>query len=635
MKFIESKKLFFSSVLSLGLLLFVLLHLAVFRTPEGFSTVLFAGSVCMVPAIWALLSFQLEIPEKARNIAGSLLFGVIPFFNLFFACFLEGGGLGDGATYLLNLLIYIMIQLFLFALSGSMRWSGLLSVVVIIGYNSINHLITFFRGTPIVPGDFLSIKTAIHVAGNYQYQINSETLFTLLASALFLILFWRFSFDFKRKKTAIIGVCSSVVAFVVIGGGLWNADVRALSNVEGRRGVALDLYLNFRKMKLKEPEGYDKEKAEQILNAYPPPTVEANTYPNVIAIMNESFSDLSVVGEFETNEEYLSFFKGLQENAVRGQLLVSPFGGNTCNTEFEFLTGLSVGLLPQGSIPYLQYIKAPVDSLAEYFLNLGYQTVAFHPYYKTCWNREEVYKLFGFEEFISQESMSALLPENQQKQIRNYLSDASDYEMIIRRFEQKPEEERLFLFNVTIQNHGGYEYEGEDFAPQIQLADTPGKWQQTEQYLSLVKQSDTALKGLISYFEKVNEPTVIVFFGDHQPGIEKEFYEQLYGKKLEELTQQELLKRYKIPFMIWANYDIEEKDAGLISPNYLSQLLLETAGLPQEKLHTFLKAVLEEYPSINAMGFYDKAGGWHPRENGFPALLKDYDTYEYYSIFSR
>lgn len=633
MKFLESKKLFFSGAASLLLLLFVLFHIPAYQGTQEFSYGLLLGSFFIVPAIWAGSSLRIECSKKTSHLAGSILFAVIPFFNLCLSSLLAGGPPGNGYVYWMNLLIYIMIQLFLFALSGSIRWAGVLSVIVVVGYNIINHLIVFFRGTPIVPGDFLSIKTAIQVAGNYQYRMNGEILFSILLAVLFLIVFWRLSFHFKRRKVVVLGICSSLAALLVLGGVVSHVDVRAVSGAEESRGVALDFYLNLRKMKLKKPEGYDASTAEKILEPYESANTEAGNRPNVIAIMNESFSDLSVLGEVQTNQDYLPFFKSLQKNTVRGQLLVSPFGGNTCNTEFEFLTGFSMGFLPQGSIPYLQYVHQPVDSLAGYFSALGYQTTAFHPYEKSCWNREAVYKNLGFDEFISKQEMESLLPEDQQKYIRNYLSDSSDYQAVIRKFEQKGEE-RFFLFNVTIQNHGGYEYEGENYNPQIRLAEPSQQWQQAEQYLSLMKESDTALKELISYFEKVNEPTVILLFGDHQPGIEKEFYEALYGQKLDTLTQEQLLGRYKIPFIIWANYDIEERNAGLTSPNYLSQLLLETAGLPQGKFHTFLKAVSEEYPAVNMMGFYDKTGVWHKRENNFPSLLAQYNAYEYHSLFS-
>ena len=103
--------------------------------------------------------------------------------------------------------------------------------------------------------------------------------------------------------------------------------------------------------------------------------------PNIIAIMNESFSDLNVVGDLQTSEDYMPFIRSMTKNTIKGQLMVSPFGGYTCNTEFEFLTGLSMGVLPRGSVPYLQYVaKQYPFSLPSHLDELGYMSVAVHPY---------------------------------------------------------------------------------------------------------------------------------------------------------------------------------------------------------------------------------------------------------------
>lgn len=87
-------------------------------------------------------------------------------------------------------------------------------------------------------------------------------------------------------------------------------------------------------------------------------------------------------------------------------------------------------------------------------------------------------------------------------------------------------EDRLFLFNVTMQNHGGYEETHDNFNQEVWLTgELEGKFPKTDQYLSLMKESDEALEYLISYFEECEEPTMIVLFGDHQPSVEDEFFD--------------------------------------------------------------------------------------------------------------
>lgn len=187
-------------------------------------------------------------------------------------------------------------------------------------------------------------------------------------------------------------------------------------------------------MILHKPDGYNEEEAKSLLAANKnEETAETQDNPNIIVIMNESFADLKTVGDFETNEDYMPFVNDMSKNTIKGQLLVSPFGGYTCNTEFEFLTGLSMGLLPNGSTPYLQYASKPYDfALPSYLSEKGYKTVALHPYLGRCWNRQKIYDLMGFDEFISIDNFDKLIPEDEWEYIRYYISDRTSYKGIIK-----------------------------------------------------------------------------------------------------------------------------------------------------------------------------------------------------------
>ena len=117
--------------------------------------------------------------------------------------------------------------------------------------------------------------------------------------------------------------------------------------------------------------------------------------------MNEAFSDPSVLGDFTTNEDYMPFVHSLldgADNTISGHLNVSVKGGNTANTEFEYLTGASMAFLPYGSIPYQQYVKKETPSMASYLSSLGYYTIAMHPYRAAGWDRNLVYPKLGFDE---------------------------------------------------------------------------------------------------------------------------------------------------------------------------------------------------------------------------------------------
>ena len=151
--------------------------------------------------------------------------------------------------------------------------------------------------------------------------------------------------------------------------------------------------------------------------------------PNIIVIMDEAFSDLAYLGEFGTSEDYMPFFHSMMEEYPSGRLMVSVKGGNTANTEYEFLSGDTMAFLPAGSVVYQQYIKDEVPTLASYLRDLGYSTTAIHPYLASGWDRDTVYPLMGFEEFLDIDTFSDPL------YIRNYISDESAFDKVIEVFE--------------------------------------------------------------------------------------------------------------------------------------------------------------------------------------------------------
>jgi len=164
-----------------------------------------------------------------------------------------------------------------------------------------------------------------------------------------------------------------------------------------------------------------------------------------------------------------------------------------------------------------------------------------------------------------------------------------------------------------------------------------GHYVQTEQYLSIMKASDMALKELITYFQDVDEPTMIVFFGDHQPSVETAFIEELMGKPLNALNMEEVQKRYKVPFFIWANYNIKEAYYENISVNYLSTLAMEVAGVELPEYNQYLSRLYQQVPMLNALGYADANGEYHyfSEENELTPYLNGYELVQYDYLFGK
>lgn len=199
------------------------------------------------------------------------------------------------------------------------------------------------------------------------------------------------------------------------------------------------------------------------------------------------------------------------------------------------------------------------------------------------------------------------------EELRNYVSDMADYEKLIEQVENKSDpDDKLFLFNVTMQNHGGYSKAFDNFDQGVWLTGAfEGKYPQTDRYLSLIKKSDEALEYLINYFSQSDEPTMIVMFGDHQPAVEDAFFDEIAGMPSSEVPTEDRLMWYQTPFMIWTNYEQPSQDMGKLSSIYLSSYMLEAAGLDMTPYNKMLLSLSKDIPIVHPNGCYDKDGNYY------------------------
>ena len=630
----------FGSIASLALWTFISVNTGIFLVDDRFDYFVYLTSYVLVIGFWGLVVVDFKISEKLYKVISIAIFALTPFFCMQIAMILSGAAEYSFGIYFINVMFYVSIMAIILAITRSLHWSAIITTIISYVFNLASFVVNVLRGTPLIPSDFLAIGTAAQVAENYTFEMRYPIIAATIIVALLIVLAARFSYKPNfRHKNIVFPVCgvSIVLVFMLSLSAVDYSDVDMdffdQYHANNTHGTLYSFYINVRKMILHKPDGYNEEEAKSLLAANKnEETDEIQDNPNIIVIMNESFADLKTVGDFETNEDYMPFVNDMSKNTIKGQLLVSPFGGYTCNTEFEFLTGLSMGLLPNGSTPYLQYASKPYDfALPSYLSEKGYKTVALHPYLGRCWNRQKVYDLMGFDEFISIDNFDKLIPEDEWEYIRYYISDRTSYKGIIKSLEEKDKDEKLFLFNTTMQNHGGYTYDGAEF-PTITISDMQGRYKETEQYLSLIRESDEAFKELINYLKRYDERTVVLMFGDHQPAVEQEFFEELYGKPLSKLSLEELQQRYKIPFVIWANYDIESKSNVQTSPNFLSNLILDTAGVPKNEVGEFTEEISKEISQINGMGHYNAGGVWYENDVKLSEPLRKYEAVQYYLL---
>ena len=276
----------------------------------------------------------------------------------------------------------------------------------------------------------------------------------------------------------------------------------------------------------------------------------------------------------------------------------------------------------------LQYVHGETESVASVLSEQGYNTVAIHPYYGSGWARNRAYPLMGFDTFLDIDSFD----DETTEYLRRYVSDNSSFDKIIETYEANEAESDnpLFLFNVTMQNHCGYDTVYDNFPETVEF-EHDSLYPYTKQYLSLIQESDQAIERLVEYFSGQEEPTIIVFFGDHMPYIENSFYNYLtmYSDK----TEAELeMDKHIVPFFIWANYDIEGYDAGRISANYLGSLTLDVAGAQMSEYQEYVYSLMEQYPVISAVGCVNSYGVYVPLEMAAQDL-HDYKIVQYQNVF--
>lgn len=508
---------------------------------------------------------------------------------------------------LMNMIFYYCIFIALRLILGRNRRAAAAGAAFCFLFGLVNHYVLRFRGRILFPADITGWRTAANVAGGFDYSadIYITQAAILLVSYLALVFFC--VPQRRRAKIPALGgialwgtmICYCYAFFCT--GMLPALDIYTQQWVTQRNGFLLNFSIALRYSSVDKPEGYSKDTVLELMEQYPGVPADPDKKPvNIVVVMNESFGDLTIFDGLNPSEDPTPFLHSLEENTVKGWMYSSVTGGGTATIEFEYLTGFTSLFQPPHTVAYQLYVEEGMPSLAALAGSQGYATTAFHPYKSSGWNRVLAYQYLDFDRQMYEEDVPSPYL------IRSYISDKSDYEMICKSTER---EDSSFFFNVTMQNHSGYAQGWYNLPRHIQLPNNLKAADRTaEQFLDLMKESDLALEELITYYSQCEEPTLVVFFGDHQPPLTNAFYEELYGKKLSERTTQEVLQQYAVPFFLWANYDIEERQDVVISPNFLGVLTAQTAGLPLTGYMEFLADLYEVMPAVTPVGFVTADG---------------------------
>ncbi len=490
-----------------------------------------------------------------------------------------------------------------------------------------NDIICTLTGDPLLPTDFLLLGNLGNIAGFAEIEFLMSHIISFVLCLISVVLFIIIDIRKKKRDKKLSLKRPTRVALMAIGlvfcifsthlvciNDDFRYKVMAKNNVQiaafnpkadyMANGLVLTFFPRIGNIFMDKPKNYSKQTMLELKEEYTKKAasleITADTdkqiKPNIIAIQNEAWWDPSLIPDANFSRDPLKHTREIMKEGKSGYLVSPIFAGGTCMPEFEFLTGFTTRYLPVGVYPYIQSITSPTPSLASVCLKNGYDTVAYHPYKKNFYGRNKAYPLIGFEEFIGEDDLEN--PEHRGW----YISDMQLTKDIIKLYEEK-ERDRLFVFGLSMQNHGDYAkkrydaYDIEITSDTIKEDDLQGLCDFTQG----VYDTDVAFKTLVDYFRTVSEPTLIVMYGDHLPllGTEGSTYQDGgFVEKKSTFNYTEFEQLYKTPYVVWANYDISDYEfPAEISAGNLGVKIAQMAQLDNTPwYYTFLDEFYTKYP---------------------------------------
>ncbi|HFU4204687.1 TPA: LTA synthase family protein [Streptococcus suis] len=546
-------------------------------------------------------------------------------------------------------IVYIIMSLFI-----NVRRASIILLLFSLSIGLVNKVMIDSRGAPLLFYNLFQIEDGLNVASNIALQLNNKMLQSITFTTLLIVLFTfmpciklpkfsasiRFNdrYDITLLRTFVrISVGVTLILFFPLVNQkiVENADITLnrwrMYATYGESGLPLSLASFYEDSKVTKPDGYSNAKLKELLDKYPPETEKQTITPNIIFIQNESQSDFSNLQGLNMEPDPLANQHALVDNAIHGRLNVSVYGGGTANTEYEVLTSNAISLLSSNLFPYQQIITQERPSFATYLKKKNYETVALHPQTGINYNRSAVYPLLGFNEsyFLdSKTKISSLAPLTID---RGWPSDEFLFNGVKKLYSQKGDHP-LFSFVVTMQGHGGYISAETTYPREVSINGSTSEYLAETEFLTSMKRTDKAFADLVAFFKTYKEPTVIVMYGDHQPSLSQEFYSRF-------MDENDLSAKYSTPFVIWANFDIKERESTTISPNYLVPYLMSILSesdyaLPRTPYQQFLSNMQSEAPIITSWGNIDTNGKLIENLSSLP-LYQNYLQLEYNSAVDK
>ncbi|MBQ9955466.1 MAG: LTA synthase family protein [Eggerthellaceae bacterium] len=505
-----------------------------------------------------------------------------------------------------------------------------------------NYYLVKFKGQPVVPADLLAFPTAAEVGGGYSFAPDWHVVVCVVLFALACFAVTLLPKHPLNVGNTLVSTFAFLASISMFAGYLSISDIAEDFDCEpdswstqeyyADYGAALGFMKRVQDINPERPSGYSTTAAEEVLlgahgkanEALLSGTASASeTKPTVLVVMNETFADLSRLPGVSGDDAELAHFNEIAaQSIVSGTAYASSFAGGTCNSEFEMLLGASMAFMSEDTYPYLFNDLSNVESLASTLAAQGYSTAAVHPAEGRNWTRDKVYADMGFDAFYDIDHFEDA------PTLRGFTTDRALYDFMLDL--AQAESGPSFIFGITMQNHSGYTVADLFEEPDCDVRIRGTKYVEADEYATLLQHSDEDLAYLISRLEELDEPVILLFFGDHQAYLSEVPKQDLYGWDPYEATLEQMQQRQEVPYLIWANYETgaECSQTEATSLNYLGIQLLQTANLPLSSYQSAVADLRKTLPAVNAKGYLAQDGTWYGHEEGPDEAVRALKTYE-------
>lgn len=529
--------------------------------------------------------------------------------------------------FVLNGLPIVLFMVVLFAINHNIFITGAISVLVFDILSYVNLLKIDGRNDPFVPTDITLMREGLTAAGDYKLDMHLPIILYIAFSAAAFFILGRYFKSPRPSWTFRVSTAVLAITVFVVSMNVWYSNNELydsfdvperynISSVYNTLGFQYCFLHNYNLYPVEKPAHYSSDEVKQWEKQYLKAKSNPKTTPNVIFIMCEAFTDISNDKSFAYSEKenplYLYNQLAKRDQVYSGNLIVSNFGAGTANTEFDILTGMPTNMLAPGTTSAFRTVRHNTNALPRLFASEGYQTYFMHPGDSWFYNRSSVYSFLGIDNQVFKEDAF-----NKADSKGNMLSDEAFLRVLKNDFSNKDPDSPFFGYTVTIQNHQAYTYDKYSFKPDdvplnVEVSDTAKETLAV--YMEGIRDSSAMLYEFANYLNLLDEPTILVFFGDHLPNLGPNYgaYAELGLDIGNTDTPESTVNTYRTPFMILANQaycDVNDfgevinslnlPENSTISDHYLGAAICEMIGYNgRDPYIDFLNTARRELPVI-------------------------------------